>query len=114
MLITFANENAANAVEVGAEAIGATMTMTDVHQETRDLHLPGVTAHRLALVTAAPHQDVMLIPMFLMVVAVAIVDRMTAEGVAHLPPEDPSPDHVRLLLPHGAAIETGKRGLLGL
>jgi len=113
-LITFANGNAANAVEVGAEAIGAIMTMTDVHQETRDLHLPGATAHRLALVTAALRQDVMSIPTFLVVVAVAIVDRMTAGGVAHLPSKDPSLDHVRVLLPHGGAIETRRMDLLGL
>lgn len=117
-MITFANGNAANAVEVGVEAIGAIMTMIDVHEEIRDLHLPGVTAHRLALITAALRQDVTSILTFLEVVSVAmpvaIVDWTTADGIAHPPADDLSLGHIRLLLPQGVAIEIGMRSLRGL
>lgn len=90
------------------------MTMIDVHQDTRDLHLQGVTAHRLALVTAALRQGVMSIPTYLEVVAVATIDRTTVDGVAHLPSGEPYLGRVRLPLLHRAASEKGTRSLPGL
>lgn len=92
------------------------MTMTDVHQDTRDPHLPGAAARRLAQTTAALHRDVMLTPMCLVVAVVAIDNMMEVDGVVHHPSGDPSLSLLRLLLLHHAdiGIEMMNRPSIGI
>lgn len=81
------NGSAANGLEAEGEAIEATMTTTDAHQDIPDLHLQDAAARRLAPIIVAGHHDGTLIRTFQE--AVQTVDP-TIEGVVdRLQAEDP-------------------------
>ena len=97
--------------------IEATMITIDDHQDTQDLHLPDVAARPHARTTAAPHQDAMLIPTFLVAVIVMTVGWTGADVVVHhLCDQSPAQGHLRLFRLIAQGIEMRSRrgkGLVG-
>ena len=95
--------------------IEAIMITIDGHQDTQDLHPPDVAARPLARTTAGPHQDVMLIPTFLVGVTVMAIEGMEADVVVHhLCDLSPGQGHHRLFLLIAQSIEMRSRQGKGL
>lgn len=86
ILTTSDNGSVVNALEVEGEAIEATMTMTDAHQDTLDLHLQDAAALHLAPIIVARHHDVTRIRTYQE--AVQTVDQTIKGAVDRLRAED--------------------------